>query len=185
MANNRSVELASANLLLQQQLQETANSIQLYPSLSTAQSIITMQTVEHVLPLLQSGNQLLGNSQLQLDGANKRLREFEEQTEIERKQRILSEELTLVTNRFRDFKNSLSYSSNVVSYSSSSSGAHTQLDPPEILTTAFSSGTTANINSISTLGYTGLSNQVGGAPPGKAAPSGSATLYDKDGIPYH
>jgi len=59
------------------------------------------------------------------------------------------------------------------------------LDPPEILTTAFSSGTTANINSISTLGYTGLSNQVGGAPPGKAAPSGSATLYDKDGIPYH
>ena len=97
----------------------------------------------------------------------------------------MSEELTLVTNRFRDFKNSLSYSSNVVSYSSSSSGAHTQLDPPEILTTAFSSGTTANINSISTLGYTGLSNQVGGAPPGKAAPSGSATLYDKDGIPYH
>ena len=77
MANNRSVELASANLLLQQQLQETANSIQLHPSLSTAQSIITMQTVEDVLPLPQSGNQLLGNTQLQLDGANKRLREFE------------------------------------------------------------------------------------------------------------
>ena len=122
----------------------------------------------------------------QLEVAHKRLRDFEEQSEFERKRKALRDELACVTNRLFDLEsNNRSTPSNVEVNSSTFSGVQTQLTPSASLNPAVLSGTSSITNSISTLGYTGLANQLGGAPPGRTAPTGSSTFYDKDSIQYY
>ena len=114
------------------------------------------------------------------------MRDYEEQSEFERKRRVLREELAVVTNRLLELENrNLSTSSNTAVHSSSLLGVHTHSAPSASLNLAVLSGTSSNTNSISTLGYTGLANQLGGAPPGRTAPTGSSTFYDKDSIQFY
>ena len=160
-ANNRAADLASANLLLQQQIEESVTVSISQPNVSTVQQL-SVPTVDTNLPPVNSGDQLLVDMRRQLEVANKRLRDFEEQSEFERKRKALRDELACVTKRLLDLENNnWSTSSNVEVNSSSVSGVQTQLTPSASLNPAVLSGTSSITYSISTLGYTGLANQLG------------------------
>ena len=89
-----------------------------------------MPTVESNLPSSHSGDLLLREIQSQLEVANKRLRDYEEQSEFEEKRKALREELAVVTNRLLELENgNIPTSSNAEVHSSSPSGVHT-LSPP-------------------------------------------------------
>ena len=122
-----SEELRASNVLLRQQLDNSVQpiqSVQLHTPLVPSPS---SPILHRTLPLQIPADISLLEMQLQLDTANKRLREFEDQAEMARKRTALREELALITQKLFDLENSanLPLSPPMEVYSSSSSGVNT------------------------------------------------------------
>ena len=192
-----SEELRASNVLLRQELELSVQSLQSVPPHTQLVPSPSGPFSQRTSPLQIPADISLLEMQLQLDTANKRLREFEDQAELARKRTALREELALITQKLFDLENSVNLPvlAPLEVYSSSSNGVNTfrtiqdertiPLETENSVAPGMSIHTQLNSTPTRILGHTGLSNQLGGAPPEKAAPTGTVTFYDKDNIPYY
>jgi hypothetical protein len=122
-----SEELRTSNLFLRQQLNLSVQPIQSVQLHTPLVPLPSSPILQRTLPLQIPADISLLEMQLQLDTANKRLREFEDQAEMARKRMALREKLALITQKLFDLENSVNLPvlAPMEIYSSSSSGVNT------------------------------------------------------------